>query len=208
MSTLLGANAPHTPDAARRPVMHPQLSAIVDEFESARSRLHLLAGAVPDARWAERADPARWSVAECVAHLNLTSRAYVPLLRDAIARARALRDAGRTTPARYRRDPVGWVLWRTAGPVKRVGRVKTTAPFVPAGELPRDVVLAEFERLQDEQLACVRDADGLPLGDVRVVSPFDARVRYNLYACLTILPRHQHRHLFQAEQVWGAAATA
>jgi len=27
-------------------------------------------------------------------------------------------------------------------------------------------------------------------------------VRYNLYACFTILPRHQHRHLWQAERVW------
>jgi len=38
---------------------------------------------------------------------------------------------------------------------------------------------------------------------VRVTSPFNARVRYNLYACFTILPRHQHRHLWQAERVWG-----
>jgi hypothetical protein len=28
-------------------------------------------------------------------------------------------------------------------------------------------------------------------------------VRYNLYSCFTILPRHQHRHLWQAERVWG-----
>ena len=185
--------------------MNSQLAAVVEEFGSARSRLHRLAAAVPAARWGERADPARWSVAECVAHLNLTSRAYLPLLHDAIDRARTL---GATTPApaRHRRDPVGWLLWRTSGPVKRVGRVRTTAPFVPSGDLPRDEVLTEFERLQDEQVAAVRAADGLPLGRVRVVSPFDARVRYNLYACLTILPRHQHRHLFQAERVWGTAA--
>jgi len=40
------------------------------------------------------------------------------------------------------------------------------------------------------------------LSQVRVTSPFNARVRYNLYACFTILPRHQHRHLWQAERVW------
>jgi hypothetical protein len=27
---------------------------------------------------------------------------------------------------------------------------------------------------------------------------------YNLFACLTILPRHQHRHFWQAEQAWQA----
>ena len=34
-----------------------------------------------------------------------------------------------------------------------------------------------------------------------IVSPFDGRLRYNLYSCLTILPAHQHRHLWQAERV-------
>ena len=28
-----------------------------------------------------------------------------------------------------------------------------------------------------------------------------AKLRYNLYSCLTILPPHQHRHLWQAERV-------
>jgi hypothetical protein len=63
-------------------------------------------------------------------------------------------------------------------------------------------IIDEFSRLQAEQIACVREADGLPLGRVRITSPFDARLKYNLYACFTILPRHQHRHLWQAERVW------
>jgi hypothetical protein len=85
-----------------------------------------------------------------------------------------------------------------------IGRARTPAAFVPHGELPRDAVLREFDALQDEQVALTRAADGLPLGRVRVASPFDARVRYNLYACLVMLPGHQHRHLEQAEGVWAA----
>jgi hypothetical protein len=78
--------------------------------------------------------------------------------------------------------------------------VKTTAAFVPAGHDAPGQLLSEFDRLQTEQIARVRDADGLAIDRIRVTSPFDARVKYNLYACLTILPRHQHRHLWQAEQ--------
>src|SRR5438093_1866669 len=108
--------------------MHPQLDLVADEYRSAQARLHELVRAVPEERWGRRADPARWSVAECVAHLNLTSLAYLPLLRDAVARAGALemRPAGR-----YRRDVVGWLLWRTMGPPVRV-RLKTLARFVPS----------------------------------------------------------------------------
>ena len=48
-----------------------------------------------------------------------------------------------------------------------------------------------------------RQADGLPLDRILVESPFDARVRYNLYSALVMLPRHQHRHLDQAEAAAG-----
>ena len=36
---------------------------------------------------------------------------------------------------------------------------------------------------------------------MKITSPFNPRIRYNLYACLTILPPHQERHIWQAEQV-------
>jgi hypothetical protein len=80
--------------------------------------------------------------------------------------------------------------------------VKTTAAFIPHGSEPPSKLIDEFERLGKEQIECVREADGLPLGRIKIASPFNPRVKYNLFACLTILPRHQHRHLWQAEQAW------
>jgi hypothetical protein len=182
--------------------MHPQLAAIADEFEAALRRLRQLAQDTPGSWWTKRADPDRWSIGECVAHLNLTSRAYLPLMRQAL-------DEGKSLPRhplgrRYRRDFTGWMLWRMAGPPVRFAKVRTAAAFVPAAEAPREETLAEFERLQEEQVECVRAAEGTPLGRLRITSPFDPRVKYNLYSCLTILPRHQHRHLWQAEQVLHA----
>jgi hypothetical protein len=185
--------------------VHPQLGEIVDEYDKASARLRTLVAHVPEARWQQRSDPARWSAAECIAHLNLTSRAYLPLIDAALAEVRALRDAGVQAPARYRRDLVGWFLWRTTGPPARL-RTKTTAPFVPAAGAPRAETVSEFERLQREQIERVRAADGLPIERARIQSPFVARLSYNLYACLTILPRHQHRHLWQAERVWPPTA--
>lgn len=177
--------------------MHPQLREVADEFAAAQARLHRLADSLPEDWWPKRPEPGRWSVAECVAHLNLASRAYLPLLHQALERAAALDG---TTPRRFRRDPTGWLLWRMAGPPVRY-RVRTTAPFVPSGDArPADLVAA-FDELQAQQIACVARADGLPLGRVRITSPFDRRLRYNLYSCLTILPRHQHRHLWQGERV-------
>lgn len=176
--------------------MHPELQAIIDEFESASSRLRTLSGKVSAERWAERPESDRWSIGECVAHLNLTSTAFLPLLRGALDEARR---SGHKARPRYRRDLLGWLLWRSMGPpVTR--RFKTAAPFVPRADRTSAELVSEFERLQTEQLVLVRQADGLPIDRVKIASPFNTRLRYNVYSALSILPRHQHRHLWQAEQ--------
>ena len=186
--------------------MQSQIADIVSDFEAAHVRFRQLATVTPESKWSTRRDPTRWSVAECVAHLNLTSRAYVPRLREAFAGQRALNPP----PRRYRRDPAGWLIGLLVSPMPRIGRfrfgrMKTEAAFVPRGDLPRADLVSEFDALQDALIALTRAADGLPLEQIRIVSPFNARINYNAYACLWLLPRHQHRHLEQAENVWREA---
>jgi len=186
-------------------VMNQQLTPIVAELEDAQERVHRLVAATPADRWSVRADPLRWSVAECIAHLNLTTKALLPLIRRALEEARRQKSPH---TLRYRRDFPGWLLSIMAGPMltvngRRIGKVRTAAAFIPGGDLGRDTVVDEFDRLQTEQIGMIRVADGLPLSAVRIVSPFDARIRYNVYSALVILPRHQRRHLEQAEDVWS-----
>lgn len=182
--------------------LHPQLQAIVDEFERALARLQALAAELPEPAWTWRPDPDRWSVRECVAHLNLTSAAYVPILRAALRSEPPRRPR---PELRYRRDPIGWLMWRMMGPPVRM-RVKTTSRFVPQGRTPAKTLIADFERRQRDQIACVHEAEGHDLERIRIRSPFDPRIVYNAYACLTILPRHQHRHLWQAERTCARLA--
>lgn len=180
--------------------MHPQLEAIDDELGAASERLSALAASLLDERWRVRPTPGSWSASECVAHLNITSQMFLPLLRRGVGEARELRAGA---PKRFRRDPLGWLLWRTMGPPVRL-RVKTGAPFVPTGDDAPASIRAGFDRLQTELREVLADADGLPLQAVKITSPFDARARYNLYSAFTIIARHQHRHLWQAERA-GAA---
>jgi hypothetical protein len=176
--------------------VHPELQSVVDEFESALARLRALRDKAPAAKWESRPEPERWSIAECIAHLNLTSTAFIPLLRAGLDEARR---SGHSAPGRFRRDVLGWLLWRSMGPpVKR--KFKTTAPFVPRSDRTSADLVSEFERLQAEQLVLAREADRLPIDRVKIASPFNPRLRYNLFSALSILPRHQHRHLWQAEQ--------
>ena len=182
--------------------MHPQLQELANQFTAARERLHQLAMVLPDEAWTQRPAPDSWSPAECVAHLNITSRVFITQLRDAIREARGV---GGAAPSRYRRGVVGWLLWKSTGPGQGV-KVKTTPKFVPGATAPPAELVAEFDRLQDEQLELVRAADGLPIHRIKVTSPFQERVKYNAFAALSILPNHQHRHLLQAERAWAAVS--
>lgn len=183
--------------------MNGQLAAIIQDLESARTRLRALHASLPCHVWDQRPGPDRWSPAECVAHLNLTSAAILPLLWAGLQQARGHRGP---TAARYRRDAVGWLIWKLVSPA---GRVKTTtvSAFVPDGVEPAACLMTDFERLQEDAISCAREAAGLPIDRVKVVSPFDARLKYNLYAALSLVPRHQHRHLLQAERAGQVCAS-
>jgi SAM-dependent methyltransferase len=184
-------------DSERVMSLAPQLERIHGELTDARRRAHEIAAPLGPERWSTRPAVDEWSVAECLIHLNLTSGAFLPLIRDAIARGR---DRQLFSAGPYRRDVVGWVLsWLTEPPVRL--RIKTTASFVPASVDPKDRVLEAFDMLQEQLTVCVREADGLALGRLRVISPFDARIKYNLYSCLRIIPAHQRQHLAQAQEV-------
>lgn len=185
--------------------MQEQLAAIIGSLESAQTQLRRLTDKLPDTAWSKRPGPKRWSAADCVEHLNLTSRAYLPLLRDASLEARQL---GAAPTRKYRRDPLGWFFSLMFGPLRhlgrfRVGRVKTTPPFEPKGGRSRDELLSEFVRLQADLITLIRSADGLPLDRVKIVSPFGGRMKYSAYSALVIVARHEHRHLQQAEEAAG-----
>ncbi|HZI99434.1 MAG TPA: hypothetical protein VFD22_02145, partial [Gemmatimonadaceae bacterium] len=85
----------------------------------------------------------------------------------------------------------------------RVGRVKTTAGFIPSGSFPKQQTLAEFKRLQLELVGMVKESDGLAIDKVSIASPFGEKIHYNVYSTYVILPRHEERHIQQAELVWA-----
>src|SRR5262249_19622541 len=104
---LLGSRERAPAGGAARGLMRlaPQLERIESEPGEARRRAHEIVAPLTPEDWSTRPAGDQWSVAECFIHLNLTSRAFLPLIGDAIARGRGLKLHA-TGP--YRRDVVGW----------------------------------------------------------------------------------------------------
>ena len=199
---MSGQSAAFSPTEEGSTKMDSQLGRIQTELTDALRRVNLVAGLLPDSAWSARPAPSQWSVAECLIHLNLTSHAFLPLIADAIDKGR---ESARFKRTRYRMDLVGRLLW-AASTISLP--IKTTEPFVPArGEL-KDSVLSEFGALQNQLIGYLDRAEGLDLGKLRIVSPFDARITYNLYSCFRVIPAHQRQHLRQAERVIDRLRTA
>jgi hypothetical protein len=189
--------------------VQPQLERLTEALESAQSRLRTLSDKLTDSAWSARPAPEHWSSAECVEHLNLTSRAFLPLLRDAVAEARLGRQSQKS---HYRRDPLGWFMSNMMGPLRHVGkfrvmRVKTLPPFVPTANRSRTEILSDFVRFNADLVSLLRSADGFAIDEVKIVSPFGGRMRYNAYSAFVIIARHEHRHLQQAEEAALAAGS-
>lgn len=180
----------------RQPVHAAGLEGVGRELAAATARLEALVEGLPAGGWGRRPAGGGWSAGECIVHLNATTRAFLPVLADAVERAREHPPAG---PRRLRRDPLGWLLCRMLEPPARL-KTRTAAPFVPAAAGEPAAEVAEWRRLQDELAALAESAAGLALDRVKVVSPFDPRARYSAYSALRILTAHQRRHLWQAER--------
>lgn len=181
--------------------MHPQLEAIAQELESASRRVELLAGSASEEQLRRRPVQGGWSASECVAHLNLATRAVLPTLDDALAHAQPAPGI----PARMRLGLIGWLVWRGVRPDARM-KARTSAPFVPGGDQAAEEVIAGFRELQASLLERLRTADGKPIHRIRIVSPFSDRVRYSVFAAFSILAAHEHRHLNQAERALAVTA--
>jgi len=177
-----------------------QLAQVKEELLYARERARAVCKGLDGTTWTVRPPAGGWSIGECITHLNLTSESYLPLIDEALrdGRARNLTGAGP-----FGLGPVAWALQRFLEPPYKI-KTTTAAAFAPATPDPMDATLERFDALQQQVQGRIDRSAGLALDRLRVVSPFDARIKYNLYAAFCLIATHQRRHLWQAEQVRAA----
>lgn len=181
-----------------------KLAEIRDELKETTARLHRLVDTVDETTWGRRPSEGKWSVARCIEHLNMTSRAYLPVFHATFKDART-RGRVATNPS-YELDFWGWLLYKSIEPPPRY-RMKTPDAFVPPTIEPKEKVLGEYDALQRELIVILEDSAELDLGKIKIVSPFNSRIKYSAYSAFRLIPSHQRRHIWQAERVLISLAT-
>lgn len=174
-----------------------QARGLKTELEAVSKQAQRLVDGMDAAALTRRPASAGWSVAENLKHLILTADAMLPLAETAVAQLeRDTRKATGTSGLGF----MGWLLTRILEPPARM-KSKTTRPFQPVSVGDPLSLLGRFQETNDHLGSLIARSEGLATSTVEVMSPFNARVRYNLYAAFRIMLCHVRRHLWQAGQV-------
>lgn len=175
----------------------PEVDEFRRQFEQVSADADALTAPLTDEQFYWRARPDTWSVAQCLEHLNVIARLYLPLLDAGIADAirRGLYAAG---PYRY--NVLGRLWVASQEPPVRL-RLKAPTTFRPPDTRPRRDILAAFHAYQVQYVDRLRQANGVDLARARVSSPLASWLRVPLGSGFAAMAAHERRHLAQARGV-------
>ena len=185
---------------------HLALTAEIEDFRRQFERLadeaDALVAPLSDEQFAWQPSPAAWSVAQCVDHLNVTARLYLPQLDEGIANAirQGLYGEG---PFKY--SWLGRLIVQMLEPPPRM-RVKSPVAFHPPPARTRREIMAAFRAYQVQYVDRLRQANGLDLARARVRSPAASWVHMPLGTGFAAMTAHERRHLWLAKRVTEAPA--
>ena len=175
----------------------PEIDEFRRQFDQLADEAAALVSPLSDAQFAWQSSPTAWSIAQCIDHLNVTARLYLPMLDEGIANAirQGLYGEG---PFTY------WWLARMfvrmLEPPPRL-RMKTPAAFQPPPARTRHEIMAAFRAYQVQFIDRLRQANGLDLARARVRSAVASWLYMPLGTGFAVMTAHERRHLWQARKV-------
>jgi hypothetical protein len=149
-----------------------------------------------------RAEPGRWSIAQCLTHLNIVNSKDLGSIEEAIAagKARGLTGEG---PFRY-----GFLSSKFVASQDLPVKTKFKAPknFIPPAQADLEKTPVEYSRIARELRRLVLASAGLDLARVKtrlgaLPAPLRSIVKMPLGARFQLLVNHDRRHLWQAGEV-------
>jgi hypothetical protein len=168
------------------------------DLQDIRNRTEQLVNGLSPEQLTRRPDPGKWSIAECLIHLNLTATSMQKAIGSAIQQGKTNKIVGQGP---FKAGALGRLfIWIAEPPPKF--RIKAPAKILPPASIgDPSAVVAEFLRLQDEWARLVKEANGLDLNKIKAKTGFAGLPPMRLGATIPWMMAHQRRHLLQAEGV-------
>jgi hypothetical protein len=167
------------------------------EINEARRRAEAVVLGLTPEQFTMQPEAGKWSVAECILHLNVTARVIQSLMEDAIAQAKRDNQAG---SGPFKVGAKGRLLIWIAEPPPKF-RIPAPPHLRPPARIDHPLkLLPDFLKAQDEWERLIRESASLDLSKIKVGKPFSP-FRARFAAALPWMMAHQRRHLLQAENV-------
>jgi hypothetical protein len=177
--------------------MKKSLDKIRAEIAAVDADAQRLCEGLSEEQLAWRPQPGKWSIAENLTHLNMTTQTYVPGIQRSLQVAR---EKGVTGTGEFDLGFMGKLFVNYLEPPFKV---KTKAPkaIQPILQGPAKNALPQFLRGQQAFAKLIDSAEGVDCGRVVFVSPFASILRMKLIAAFATVPAHDRRHLWTIHRI-------
>jgi hypothetical protein len=178
-----------------RPALAPEIDEFRNQFEQLSAEADALTAPLTDTQFSWRPDGDRWSIAECLDHLNATARVYLPALDEGISDAirRGVYGEG---PFKY-----NWLGRLSVRFSDTRLRLKAPDDVRPEANRTRREIIAAFRAYQVQYIDRLRQANGVDLARARVRMPATSWLRIPLGSAFLVMVAHARRHLAQAQKI-------
>lgn len=174
------------------------LQTVIEEGDRNSQGAQRLVAGLSDNQMSWTSSPDRWSIAQCLDHLAVTSRQFSSDFTTAIKQGREKWPV--TSPVQYKPSLVGGWLIRQVVP-ETTRKVPSPKVFRPSPSTLIEGALEKFLNQQSMFLSFVREAQGIDYNKVRLRSPVTPLMRYSLADAFVVTVVHGWRHLAQAKRV-------
>ena len=171
---------------------------LVEDLQDRTQKASALAAAfskIEVERLQYKPDASRWSVLECIAHLNRYYAFYMPLLRNAVAKSPIIK-----ADFTFTSGLLGQFFVRLMEPKgNTVKKMKAMAKMNPQGSTLDVSELHDFMAYQEELLTLLETCKYHNLAQPKVPTALSKWITISLGDTLRFLVVHNERHLLQAQ---------
>lgn len=172
--------------------MKKTLDEIRSEIAAVNAEAQKLCASLTEKQLAWRPQPGKWSMAENLVHLNISTQTTLPAIKRSLdeARSRGLQGTGAFD--------LGFTGKLFVSYLEPPYKIKSKAPkmIVPILQGSAADTLPQFLRCNEAFEKLVDNAEGVDLGRAVFVSPYAKVLRMKLIAAFASVTAHDRRHLW------------
>jgi len=175
---------------------HQIIQQCIETTEANIARASKTFSHLSDIQFNWKSNPESWSAGECISHIVKSNDLYLNKIENILSSF----SSSQEKDFLYKQSFMGKLIVKGVDPAY-VRKSKTFKVFFPdASEIHKDII-DEYVQSSKRFIELVGRMRNLDLKRIKLSSPVNKLIRLNLGDPLIIIPKHDERHLNQAERV-------